>query len=226
MTTRIDLVLLTKWKMWWAKPSMNLIRLSLTLQQHLIWHPWWAVIMESTDRCLDQWAPRLKWEMGITATIAKTVLTTTLGPSLNRQISWTSYKRQRWQWKQDQIFYPRLNLLEELKVSQWKDLSRTNMSRSCKVKQAAFLKNHLQTKSWWALHHLTRINNHRYPPSTQPQDCPLVSFLSRDQIVVKVALNLRKWSLLRNHKILLPKRKNLYLKKTNSSTQKWWRKEG
>ena len=143
MTIKIGLVLLIKWKMSLDRPSMNLIRLSLIQQQLLIWPPWWAVIMESIDRCLDPWAQRLRWEVGIIAAIAKTVVITTLEPYLNLLISWMYYKRLRWLWKLDRIFYLLSILLEVSKASLWKDLSRTSLSRSCRAKRVVFLKNPL-----------------------------------------------------------------------------------
>ncbi len=143
MTIKIGLVPHTKWKMWLVRLSMNLIRLLLIQQQLLIWPPWWAVIMESIDRCLDPWVLRLRWEMQIIAAIAKTVVITTLEPYLNLLISWMYYKRLRWLWKLDRIFCPLSILLEVLKASLWKDLSRTSLSRSCRAKLVVFLKNPL-----------------------------------------------------------------------------------
>lgn len=221
-TTLIDLVPLTKWKMLWDKPSMNLIQLSPIQQQPQIWPLWWAVIMESIVRCLGPWAQRLRWEV-VLAVIAKIVVILS-ELSLNLQISWMCYKRQRWLWNLDQIFYPHLIQLEALRESLWKDLKQINLSKFYRVKLAGFLReNHLLTRKWWVQLHLTKIN-HPFQPLTLLQDYPLVRFLSSDQAVVKEVLTLRKWSLQRSLKNPLPKRRSLYQKKTNSNTQKWWRR--
>lgn len=160
-TTQTVLVPPTKWRMSWARPSMNSIQPSLTPRQHPIWPRWWAVMAALTVPCLGQWVQRSKWVVlqEVTARIV------TSEQYLNRQTSWMYYKRRRWLLRPGLTYY-RHSM--GWRASQWKCSRQTSLSRLYRVKPVESLRvNHLLTRSWWVLPHLTRTLS-KFQPSTPP----------------------------------------------------------